>query len=240
MKYAFLIVTLLLSATSFASGNETIQSFSKAKKNLERMVYNDHRETIYCTAAFDAHKNITPPAGFTTEKHIKRSKKVEWEHVVPAENFGRTFPEWREGHAQCVSSKGKSFKGRKCAEKLNLEYRYMQSDMYNLFPAIGAVNAMRSNYNFVASVDTKSGFGSCDMKISDRKAEPPASARGRIARTYLYMDEAYRRYSMSNSQKQLMAAWDKMYPVSKWECTRAARIEIIQGSKNHIMAAHCK
>ncbi|NRB41819.1 MAG: endonuclease [Pseudomonadales bacterium] len=240
LKYLLIIAVFLFSSASFASGNDTIQSFSKAKKHLEREVYADHRETIYCAAAFDADKNITPPPGFTTEKHIKRAKKLEWEHVVPAENFGRTFTEWREGHAQCVSSKGKSFKGRKCAEKMNLEYRYMQSDMYNLFPAIGAVNAMRSNYNFVASVDAISGFGSCDMKISDRKAEPPANARGRIARTYLYMDETYKRYSMSKSQKQLMSAWDKMHPVSEWECKRAVRIEEIQGSKNQIMAARCK
>jgi len=58
-------------------------------------------------------------------------------------NFGRTFKEWRDGNAQCVNSKGKSFKGRRCAEKVNKEYRYMQADMFNLYPAIGAVNALR-------------------------------------------------------------------------------------------------
>ncbi|NRB38342.1 MAG: endonuclease [Pseudomonadales bacterium] len=235
-----IITALLYSVSSFAAGNESIQSFSKAKKYLEREVYVDHRETIYCAAAFDAKKYITPPLGFTTEKHKKRAKKVEWEHVVPAENFGRTFAEWREGHKACVSSKGKRFKGRKCAGKINLEYRHMQSDMYNLFPAIGAVNAMRSNYNFVAEVDADSGFGSCDMKIANGKAEPPIGARGRIARTYLYMDATYKRYRMSKSQAQLMGAWDKMYPVSLWECDRAVRIENIQGNKNRVMAARCK
>jgi deoxyribonuclease-1 len=52
----------------------------------------------------------------------------------------------------------------------------MQSEMYNLFPAIGAVNAMRSNYNFIAQIDSKSGFGDCYMKISKarlcRRLEP--------------------------------------------------------------------
>jgi deoxyribonuclease-1 len=79
----------------------------------------------------------------------------------------------------------------------------MQSDMHNLFPAIGAVNAMKSNYSFVAQVDKKSGFGNCDMKIESRKAQPPISSRGRIARTYLYMDFIYQRYSMSKSQTQV-------------------------------------
>jgi deoxyribonuclease-1 len=135
---------LIPSTPVFSAGNQTIQSFSKAKKALENKVYFDHRETIYCSAKFDSKKNVIPPKGFFTEKHKKRAKRIEWEHVVPAENFGRTFSEWREGHPQCVNSKGKSFKGRNCASKVNEEYRLMQSDMYNLFPAIGAVNAIRS------------------------------------------------------------------------------------------------
>lgn len=31
---------------------------------------------------------------------------------------------------------------------MSAEYRLMQADMYNLFPAVGAVNAIRSNYNY--------------------------------------------------------------------------------------------
>jgi deoxyribonuclease-1 len=240
MKIFQLILILCTSSNVFASGNESITSFSKAKKNLERYVYMDHRETIYCSGGFDAKNNVITPVGFTTEKYKKRAKRIEWEHVVPAENFGRTFSEWRIGHPQCVSSKGKKIKGRNCASKMNKEYRLMQSDMYNLFPSIGAVNAMRSNYNFVAQVDAQSGFGGCDMKISNRKAQPPAGARGRIARTYLYMDMTYKRYSMSKNQKQLMNVWDRMYPVSDWECERAKRIEGIQGSVNQIMNKTCK
>lgn len=111
--------------------------------------------------------------------------------------------------------------------------------MYNLYPAIGAVNAMRSNYNFVALVNQKSGFGSGDMKIHNRKAEPPKDSRGRIARTYLYMDATYKSYSMSKSQTQIMKAWDKIYPVSDWECKRAKRIESVQGNINTIMIKKC-
>lgn len=152
---------------------------------------------------------------------------------MPAENFGRTFSEWREGHPNCVNKKGKSFKGRKCATKMNKEYRLMQADMYNLFPAIGAVNAIRSNYNFVAQAEGGSDFGSCDMKTDNRKAEPPEEARKRIARTCLYMDATYERYNMSKAQKQLMSAWDRMYPVSAWECLRSKRIESLQKIVNH-------
>lgn len=217
---SILLITTFINTTTLAA-NQEVQSFSKAKKLLEKQVYNNQRNTLYCGAIFDDKKKVTPPKGFTTTKYVKRAKKIEWEHVVPAENFGRTFNEWRNGNKQCVNSKGKAFKGRKCAEKLNAEYRYMQADMFNLYPAIGAVNALRSNYNFTMLPAVKSDFGSCSMKIDSRKAEPPKAARGQIARTYLYMDDAYKRYSMSKSQRQLMGAWDKMYPVDARECARA-------------------
>jgi len=230
----------LLIAILALAANQEIQSFSKAKKILEKDVYNNHRETLYCGATFDTKKKVTPPKGFTTTKYVKRAKKVEWEHAVPAENFGHTFSEWRDGHKQCINSKGKAFKGRKCAEKVNSEYRYMQADMFNLYPAIGAVNALRSNYNFTMLPAAKSDFGSCMMKIDNRKAEPPEEARGQISRTYLYMEGVYKRYSMSKSQRQLMNAWDKMYPVDAWECTRAKKITRLQKSQNNIIKKRCK
>ena len=139
----------------------------------------------------------------------------------------------------CVNRKGKSFKGRRCAEKTNLEYRHMQADMFNLYPAIGAVNALRSNYNFTMLPNEKSSFGACDMKINNQRAEPPESARGRVARTYLYMQQTYSRYKMSRQQQQLMMAWDKMYPVDKWECERTSRIAKLQGNKNNIVESRC-
>jgi len=234
-----LLITTLITTTTFAT-NQEVKSFSKAKNFLEKQVYNNHRTTLYCGATFDGKKRVSPPQGFITNKYVKRAKKIEWEHVVPAENFGRTFSEWRNGHNLCVNSKGKGFKGRKCAEKVNFEYRYMQSDMFNLYPVIGAVNALRSNYNFTMLPSIKSDFGSCAMKIDNRKVEPPEMSRGQIARTYLYMDHAYKRYNMSTSQRQLMYAWDKMYPVDTWECKRAKKISNLQKSENDIVLSRCQ
>jgi deoxyribonuclease-1 len=239
MKNLITFFIAILSTAPTLAANQEIQSFSKAKKILEKKVYNDHRVTLYCGATFNSKKQVTPPKGFTTTKYVKRSKKIEWEHAVPAENFGRTFGEWRNGHKQCINNKGKAFKGRKCAEKVNIEYRHMQSDMFNLYPAIGAVNALRSNYNFTMLPDVKSDFGSCAMKIDNRKAEPPEAARGQIARAYLYMSDVYKRYSMSKPQRQLMNAWDKMYPVNAWECVRAKKITSLQKSNNNVVKSRC-
>lgn len=202
-------------------------------------VYFGHRETLYCGAAFDEKKHISLPAGFHTDKHEKRVKKVEWEHVVPAENFGHTFTEWRDGHTDCIDSKGKALKGRSCASKVNREYRLMQSDFYKLYPAIGAVNAVRSNCNFTMLPQAESAFGSCLMKIDGRKTEPPKESGGQIARAYLYMEQRYPRYKMSKTQKRLMLAWNSEYKVSSWECLRATRIQQIQGSENVFVRESC-
>ena len=239
MKNIIILLSLIFASNSFAIGNTTNDSFSHAKKMLGQ-VYTDHRITFYCGATYDAQGNVTLPDGFITPKHEKRADKIEWEHALPAENFGQTFVEWREGAPECVDNRSKAFKGRKCAEKVNAEYRMMQADMYNLFPAIGAVNALRSNFNYAMLAGEPATFGSCDMKISGNKAEPPARARGQIARTYFYMQDSYSRYHMSSQQEQLMKAWDKQYPVDKWECTRAKRIEKLQGNENKFVKGPCQ
>ncbi len=242
MRVSCALPLILLSTSTLAEGNITISSFNKAKQLMQKKIYTTPvlQTTLYCGASFDTNKNVTLPKGFQTNKYKKRLARWEAEHVVPAENFGRTFSEWREGHAQCVDNKGKTFKGRKCAEKINNDYRLMQSDLYNLYPAIGSVNALRQNYNFTMLPSAQSDFGACDMRIEDRKAQPPEGARGAIARTYLYFEAVYPRYNMSKAQKQLMQAWDRQYPITPVECERAKRIKEHQGNTNPVLAARCQ
>ena len=240
MKKALLL--LLASPIVLAEGNTNIGSFNTAKRLIQQKIFvgEGFQETLYCGASFNMNKEVVLPDGFTTTKYRNRLKKYEVEHVLPAENFGKAFIEWREGHELCVDSKGKAFKGRNCASKVNAQYRLMESDLYNLYPAIGAVNALRQNYNFVMLPEAKSSFGSCDMRIQDRKAQPPERARGQIARTYLYMDATYPSYSMSRAQRQLMDAWDRQYPVTPNECEIGRRIKLAQQSTNPILEARCQ
>lgn len=77
------------------------------------------------------------------------------------------------------------------------------------------------------------------MKIDKRKVEPPEAARGQIARTYLYMEGAYKRYNMSKSQRQLMGAWDKMYPINDRECSREKKSTSPQKNENKIIKDRC-
>lgn len=237
---AIAVSLLLTPSFCYPAGNTWNDSFSRAKRVLEKEVYFDHRITFYCSASFDERKRVRLPEGFTVTKHAGRAGRIEWEHVVPAENFGRAFREWREGDPRCVSG-GKPYEGRRCAEKTSPEFRRMQADMYNLVPAIGAVNAMRKNYDFqLLPWVEKPAFGPvCEMKIENGKVEPPVSSRGAIARTYKYMDEVYPKYRMSRQQRQLMNTWDNEYPVTAWECLKTKRIEKLQGNENMAIKAPC-
>lgn len=230
---------LAISANSAEiSGNTTNDSFSKVKKMLDREVYTTYRKTIYCNADFNRDRLITLPRGFVATSHPKRAMKVEWEHAVPAENFGRAFSEWRDGHPECVH-KGKPFKGRNCAEKVNMEYRYMQADMHNLFPAIGAINAARSNFQYSELPDEPTSFGVCNVKISGKRFEPPVHAKGQLARAALYMDAAYPKYRLSDQQKRLFSVWDEKYSPDAWECERSRRIKKLQGNGNPFIDRKC-
>lgn len=214
--------------------------FSAAKQILETMVYAapEHRKTLYCGAEFDAQKNIRLPEGFTTPAHAGRAERMEWEHAVPAENFGRAFVEWREGAPQCVKD-GQPYKGRKCAAKMSREYRRMEADMHNLFPSIGAVNAVRSNRRYAELPGERSAFGSCPAKVTANGFEPPDRAKGIVARDALYMDARYPHYHLSAAQKRLFSAWDNKHPVDEWECQRAWLIERLQGNDNVFVKNPC-
>lgn len=238
-SHAIFFLLIYLSAYA-SSGNSHSDSFNKVKKILERQVYFDHRTTIYCSAKFDDQGYIELPDGVTIIKYQNRTQKIEWEHAVPAETFGHTFSEWQDGHPECVSRRGKAFKGRRCVEKVNAEYRYMQADMYNLFPAIGSVNAVRSNKRYSELPGSDPKFGSCMAKVDGNRFEPPDRAKGPVARAALYMADSYPKYNLSRQQKQLFKAWDKMFPISEWECRQVKRIETIQGNTNRFVKKPCR
>ena len=52
----------------------------------------------------------------------------------------------------------------------------MEADLYNLYPAIGEVNGLRSNYSMAMIPGEKREFGTCDVEIEDKKVEPPPAA----------------------------------------------------------------
>ena len=233
-----LISLILLSSQAF-SQNTQITSFSKSKKLL-RKLYKDNPVTLYCGCSYKGKKPNLSSCGYIPKKNNKRANRIEWEHVVPVHVFGQSFSEWRDGHPKCVLENGTKFKGRKCTEKVSEEYRRMQAEMFNLYPAIGELNGRRSNYSMAIIKGEKREFGKCDVEIKNKKVEPRESIRGEIARTYIYMDSVYPgRGIISKKNRKLFDAWNKSDPVDQWECERARRIEKIQGNRNDVVMVNC-
>ena len=221
-------------------GNTSIESLKKAQKTLERKVYRNHRTTFYCKAAFTADKTISDHNGYIPQKDTKRSNRMEWEHVVPVQAFGRSFEEWRKGHPDCINSKGKPYYGRSCARDTSELFRYMESDMYNLVPVIGEIKGMRSSGSYAMIPGEEQGFGECDIEIEGRKVEPRPDIRGDIARTYFYMDAAYPdRGIISEKNMEMFELWADEDPVSYWECRRTKRIERQQRNENPFVKREC-
>ena len=240
--FYFLFLIFLSFQTNIAQsneGNKKIESFSKSKKILKK-IHQESPVTFYCQCNYDNNRPIWESCGFRPRKDKKRASRIEWEHILPASHFGIKFNAWVNGHPVCISSKGKKFKGRKCTEKVNKIYRYMQADLYNLQPAIGEVNGLRSNYQ-IGEIDGEvREFGKCDIEIKNKKVEPAPKIRGDIARTYLYMEQTYPQYIIFNqSIKKLIIKWDQDDPVDEWECKRAILISNIQGNTNKILQNRC-
>ena len=133
MNKSALLVSIALSVTfsfvAFGAGNEKIKNFSTAKK-IALQIHAEHPYTIYCGCRYVGKVIDLKSCGYQVHKDAKRAARLEWEHVVPAENFGRSFSEWRDGSPKCVRKNGKHFKGRKCAET-NPEFARMEGDLYN-------------------------------------------------------------------------------------------------------------
>jgi deoxyribonuclease-1 len=223
-------------------GNRTILHFTDAKKVLFKL-HQERALTLYCRCKYSEKTPDLKSCGYQVKRNPDRARRIEWEHVVPAENFGRSFIEWREGASFCVDKKGKRYKGRKCAAK-NPLFAKMEADLYNLFPEIGELNELRGNKSMaeVGALGKFAGvsFGDCKARIWQSKFEPMNFAKGTVARAYLYMDLAYpERGILSDKNNKLYEAWDKLYPVEPWECELYQKIKVAQKSDNPILEARC-
>ncbi|USD40838.1 endonuclease [Vibrio sp. SCSIO 43135] len=206
-------------------------SFYKAKKEAVK-IYQDHPSSFYCGCDIQWQGRKGTPdlesCGYEVRKQQKRASRIEWEHVVPAWQFGHQRQCWQQG-------------GRKNCTKNDTVFRSMEADLHNLTPTIGEVNGDRSNYNFSQWNGTQGvSYGRCEMQVNfkQRKVMPPDRAKGSIARTYLYMSQEYG-FLLSSQQTNLMTAWNKQYPVDEWECERDRRIQKIQGNHNPFVYERC-
>lgn len=214
-----LIFVVLLSTTVFA------ESFSESKKLLKE-IYKDHQTTFYCDCKYnpldkdnmiDRNSCGYIPRNELTKKgkENERANRIEWEHIMPAENFGRHLSCWKDG-------------GRKACSKDPI-FNKMEADMHNLVPAIGELNADRSNFRYGADKPKVGMYGECKFEVDfdANRAYVRDEIKGDIARAYLYMSKTYN-INLSDQERKLMEAWDKQDPIDEWEIEKNKRIENIK------------
>lgn len=225
------VLGILIAFSATLASADTPSSFYSAKKILAKQVYQDmERVTFYCDCQFNeqavpnkpGRTRLAPVAdscGLKPRKNANRAARIEWEHVMPAWEFGHQLQCWQQG-------------GRKNCRK-DPVFKQMEADLYNLVPAVGELNGDRSNFRFGMIAGEPRAYGQCDFEVDfkARVAEPPEQVRGDIARTYFYMAERYG-VRLSRKQAQLFQAWSSLDPVDEIERARARRIQTIQGHPN--------
>ncbi|QFY89899.1 endonuclease [Magnetovirga frankeli] len=231
MKTKIIQSLLVLSLYSFTNQSfSTELSFSQAKVKLTGLYKNTGLKTFYCNCDIQWQEKLGVPirtiCGYKPRKsHTKngsinqRATRIEWEHVFPAYWFGNQLQCWKDG-------------GRKNCRK-DKDFRAMEGDMHNLYPAIGELNADRSNYRFGMIEGEPRIYGECDFEVDfkNRVAEPRPEIRGDIARIYFYMSDKYN-LRLSKQQEQLLKVWNNQDPVDDIERLRNAKIASIQGNSN--------
>lgn len=206
------------------------KTFTQAKKIAREQIYFDQNKskegTIYCGcqwqwAGTSGGRIDLTSCHYQVRKQEERAKRIEWEHIVPAWVFGHQRQCWQKG-------------GRKNCVDTDPTFRAIESDLHNLAPSIGEVNADRSNFSYgMLPKNQPKQYGQCTSKVDSkmRTFEPRDEVKGQVARVYFYVHERYK-LDMSRQQQQLMMAWNKAYPVNKWEQERDNRIAKITGVHN--------
>lgn len=237
IKTIFLVAGILLGGNQALAGgngngtepNDSVISFKSAKKKLYSKLYNNQGQTFYCSCDWSNRKVDLKSCGlqsFFPKKHRKRALRTEAEHIIPASWFLKKERKFR----QCaIDAKIEKESARKYCQKNDLEYKKAHNDLVNLMPAVGQINAERSNKPFLDNIrNDRKTYGRCDIVIGSRGISPPADKKGDIARVAFYMSETYG-VEYSKRQNSLFVMWDKQDPVSIEERLRNRKIVRVQG-----------
>ncbi len=229
-------------------------SSGKAKDLAEQQVYKDHLLTFYCGCPFDSSRTISAaecgyePAAENGQAESAGKKKqaggagknkqadgAAWKHIVSVRKIARRFDCWKKGHSFCIGGEGRKIKGRRCCTLpgVSEKYRRLNADLHNIAPVISELHKKSARF-FPGEIEGENRqFGGCDFEINaeNKILEPPDSKRGDLARTYLYLADAYG-MRLKADQRRLLMSWHKNDPPDEWEKERNRRIKKIQGNGN--------
>lgn len=232
------------SGVHIVEGNKNIKDFTTAKNILEKKLFNGivlDRVDKYCGCPYNSNKKINfETCWFSTTwgSYWSRSYSIEWEHIVPAENFWSLFSEWVVWSEKCIDSKGNHFKWRKCANT-NETFNKLEWDLYNLVPVIWEMNAIRTNHDYGIVTQIIKTPWKCESKIGDKIFEPRDEFKWWAWRASLYMNSIVQWKLFDKSQLQMFSEWNEKFPPTQEECKYAESIKQIQWNENPYIVSKC-
>ncbi|SFS84844.1 deoxyribonuclease-1 [Succinivibrio dextrinosolvens] len=236
-----LFALLLFLPSAMAQSDERPANFREAKKQMVIIFSKLNRPTtLYCGCDIifpksGGYKPDLQSCGYQIAGDYERGNRIEAEHIVPVWEFAHKMNCWKS------VEKGK---GRSNCEDTDQIFNLIESDLHNLYPAIGEINKDRSSYAFVdklSDADNPEGYGQCRMYFNKNKylVQPTARSRGIIARAYLYMNARYN-LPLDLEHLRLYRQWSRTYKVDDNECKRNYMIKRIQGNDNPFVTEQCE
>ena len=239
------LITALMSCVLISSvqayAEERPADFREAKKQMVRIFSKLNKpETLYCGCRITfpksgGYKPDLESCGYQIANDYERGNRIEAEHIVPV---------WEFAHKMNCWTKVEKGQGRNNCEETDDRFKLIESDLHNLYPAIGEVNKDRSSYSFVEKIrnpDNPDGYGSCRMFFnrSSYQAQPTERSKGIIARAYLYMNKRYN-LPLDSEHMRLYRSWNHTYKPTDDECKRNYMIKKIQGNDNPFVTEQCE
>ena len=141
-----------------------------------------------------------------------RSSRLKVDYIYPEKQLLR--------HFSCITS-------RQCSSKDG--YAEVAGDLHNLYPVERSVELDRRGTKF-ADLPENVEFSECGYQLSFQTFDPPKSARGNIARAYVYMHKQHKLPLAGNIE--MYQRWSKEDPPDDAEKARNSAIFRIQGNRN--------
>lgn len=201
-----------------------------AAKRIAQKIYSDETTDFYCNCSIrwvsGKGQVDLRSCGYQVRKNGPRAQRVEWEHVVPAQQLGAGRACWQHG-------------GREQCGDQDQTFRRMEADLFNLKPALGEVNGDRAHFRFAELPDVPPQHGACPVRIDFKRqlAQPRAEIRGDIARIYFYMADRYQ-LKLSAAEQQLFLRWHQQDPVDERELTIMRRTAQHMGHQNEFVSGN--
>ncbi len=113
----------------------------------------------------------------------------------------------------------------------NKQFKKMEADMHNLYPAWSDLLVYRNGRSFGSVPGKDSRFENCEFEWDQKVIEPRDLSKGNIARSILYMHKQYE-LPITNELLQTLKLWNRQDPPSEQEADRNNKIEQLQGQRN--------